>query len=98
MARLVFRSLVLLRLLSSGVSVCVGICPSGRRSRLHIVWRLRRTTARVAKTSIEQAQRDIRKAKEDAGEKHASTCFAISEAGEWVATPEAVAQCIADCA
>ena len=55
-------------------------------------------TARIAKTSIEQAQRDIRKAKEDAGETHVSTCFAVGEAGEWVATQEAVAQCIADCA
>ena len=45
-----------------------------------------RATARVAKTSIEQAQRDLRKAKEVVGEKHVSSCFAVGQAGEWVAT------------
>jgi hypothetical protein len=55
-------------------------------------------TARVAKTSIEQAQRDLRKAREDAGEVHTPSCFAMGEdLKEWVATPEAVAQCLADC-
>ena len=52
----------------------------------------------MAKTSVEQAQRDLRKAKAEAGEKHSPKCFALSEVGAWVARPEAVAQCLADCA
>ena len=57
-----------------------------------------RSTARAAKTSVEQAQRDLRKAKEAAGDKHSPTCFTKTESGEWIAAPDAIAQCLADCA